>query len=60
MTNCKHFRCKKQRREEAQERMEEYSKRTPGEQLDLLDQRLGVGKGAEKERANLLAKTRAV
>ena len=60
MSNCKHFKCKRVRREEAEERAKEYSERTPREQLDLLDQKLGVGKGAAKERVQLLAKMRMV
>lgn len=60
MSNCKHFRCKKRRREEAEMRQEEYSKRTPQQQIALLDQKLGEGAGAVKERIQLLAKMRAV
>lgn len=60
MSSCKHFKCKNRRREEAEERQEEYNNRTPKEQLDLLDKKLGEGKGAVKERIELLAKLRAV
>jgi hypothetical protein len=37
----------------ADELAEERAKRTPKQQLALLDKRLGKGKGAEKERAQL-------
>ena len=40
---------------DAHERAEESAKRTPEEQLRRLDLRLGVGVGAEKERARLHA-----
>ena len=60
MSNCKHFKCRNRRKKEAELRQQEYSERTPREQLDLLDQKLGVEKGAAKERVRLLAKMRAV
>jgi hypothetical protein len=43
------------RREEAKERQRQRDGRTPEEQLAILDMRLGVGKGAKKERARLAA-----
>ena len=42
------------KREEAQERKLKRSKRTAQEQLDLLDQKFGVGQGAMKERVRLI------
>jgi len=42
-----------QRREEAEVRQAERQKRTPQEQLSLLDTKLGPGVGASKERARL-------
>ena len=44
-----------QKRLEAQVRQEEYDKLTPRQKLDRLNQRLGFGLGAEKERARLEA-----
>lgn len=41
------------------ERLEEWQKRSPKEQLELLDVRLGNGVGAKKQRARLLAKLEA-
>jgi len=41
------------RRENAEALAVERSKRTPMQQLRRLDEKLGVGKGAEKERARL-------
>lgn len=38
----------------AEARQAERNKRTPGAQLAILDYRLGVGKGAERERARLM------
>jgi hypothetical protein len=46
---------KDDRRERAIERQEARAKRTPQEQLKLLDDRFGEGKGATKERARLKA-----
>jgi len=45
---------KAQRREAAQKRLEKRQQRSPQEQLQLLDARLGKGKGAQKERARLM------
>lgn len=41
------------RSEEAEVRQAERAKRTPKQQLDLLDRKLGTGIGAKKERAKL-------
>lgn len=41
------------RREQAAKRQAERAKRSPAEQLALLDARLGKGQGAKKERARL-------
>ena len=46
---------KEARRAAAEEMAEERSKRSSKEQLALLDQRLGKGMGARKERAKLAA-----
>jgi hypothetical protein len=46
--------AKDKRRQEAHLRDEERKRRSPKEQLDLLDSKLGVGIGAKKERARLL------
>jgi ribosomal protein S12 methylthiotransferase accessory factor YcaO len=46
---------KDDRRRRAVERQEVRAKRTPQEQLKLLDDRFGEGKGATKERASLKA-----
>ena len=46
---------KDQRIERAEVRQGERSKRSPEQQLQLLDKRLGKGVGASKERAKLLA-----
>ena len=43
------------KREEAEERQEERSRLTSAQQLVNLDQRLGKGKGAKKERKRLTA-----
>jgi len=42
------------RRAEAEARQAERNKRTPDGQLAVLDSRLGVGKGAARERARLM------
>ena len=41
------------RSEEAEVRREERAKRTPQQQIAVLDKKLGVGVGAKKERARL-------
>jgi hypothetical protein len=46
---------KDDRRRRAAERQEVRAKRTPQEQLKLLDDRFGEGKGATKERERLKA-----
>jgi len=46
---------KKEKNTQALIRKEEYEKRSPQEQLDLLDEKLGIGIGAKKERAKLKA-----
>ncbi len=46
---------KEDRRRRANERQETRAKRTPEEQLRLLDDRFGPGLGAAKERARLQA-----
>ena len=43
-------------RERAEERRAEREKRSPTEQIALLDKRFGEGIGAKKERARLLSK----
>jgi hypothetical protein len=47
---------KEARQRKAQERQEAISSLKPQEQLAILDQRLGPGQGAVKERARLQAK----
>ena len=44
-------------RDEAETRRQERTQRSPAEQLSLLDQRLGAGVGAEKERDQLASLT---
>lgn len=44
---------KELRKKEADERAAERSKRSPQEQLQVLDAKLGVGVGARRERAKL-------
>ena len=46
---------KNDRQESAEARQEERDKRSPLQQLIVLDKRLGKGQGATKERAKLLA-----
>jgi hypothetical protein len=46
---------KDDRRKRATERQEVRAKRTPQEQIKLLDDRFGDGKGATKERVRLKA-----
>ena len=46
-------RSRQERRESALELQEERDKRTPQEQIKRLDTKLGIGKGAKKERAKL-------
>lgn len=55
----KHGYLKPMRREEAAQRAEARSKRSPQDQLAILDRNLGVGIGAVKERARLLAQIKA-
>jgi len=43
-----------QRQEEAKQRIDLRNQRSPEEQLRLLDNKLGTGKGAKKERARLI------
>lgn len=50
------LRHKRARKEKAIERNERSSKRTPQEQLNLLDHRLGRGIGATRERTKLIRK----
>jgi len=45
---------KEQKREEALERQSERDKRSPEAQLKVLDRKLGVNEGADKERKRLL------
>lgn len=44
---------KQQRKEQAAERMEVRAKRTPQQQIAILDRKLGKGIGAVRERAKL-------
>ena len=46
---------RRQRREQATERQSARGKRTPVEQVEILDSRLGVNRGAKKERNQLRA-----
>lgn len=45
----------KHKQEEAKQRLEVWSKMTPVQQLVALDDRLGKGIGAQKQRARILA-----
>ena len=47
-------RYRSERKEEAVQRQELRDKRTPQEQLEVLDNKLGVGVGAIKERYRLI------
>lgn len=47
------MKTQQQRHEEAIVRQSAYDKRTPEQQLQILDERLGKGLGAKKERAKL-------
>ena len=46
-------RSRQQRRESALRLQEERSKRSPQQQIEYLDAKLGIDKGAKKERAKL-------
>ena len=46
---------RRQRQEQATERLSARGKRTPVEQIEILDSRLGVNRGAKKERNQLRA-----
>ena len=46
---------RQQRREQAEARQRQRDELKPAEQLAVLDERLGVGVGAERERARLQA-----
>lgn len=50
---------KDDRRKRAMERQEARAQRTPQEQLRILDERFGEGRGAAKERAKLKARIEA-
>ena len=54
MPRCNAEYRRQERRERAEERKEAYKERTPQQQLEILDFRLGVNAGAVKERAELL------
>jgi len=45
---------KKDKQEKAKKRLEERALLTPGQQLEKLDKKYGVGLGARRERARLL------
>ena len=47
---------REERREGAEARKKEYQKRTPMQQLEILDIRFGTDKGAKKERKKILEK----
>ena len=49
------YQSKEDKKRGASERQAERAQRTPQEQLDLLNQRLGLHQGAMKERARLTA-----
>ena len=48
------MKVKSQRREEAEQRQKEYDKLTIDEKIKKLDDKLGQGVGAKKQRAKLL------
>ena len=46
---------RKERQDHAKQLQEQRAQRSPAQQLELLDQRFGVGLGAQKERRRLMA-----
>ena len=49
------YQSKENKRRDVTERQAERAKRTPQEQIAILDRRLGIGQGAVRERAKLVA-----